>query len=93
MPVQTASEIQRVSDIQRIDNALQENNSYYAGLIQRLHNLGHRLKDTNVPEKMGKEASIPTGNGLIYDIETHLEYYRNHNANLETVINKLEELI
>lgn len=72
--------------------ALVEQNERYINLIGKIEKIGHKLKDTNVPEKaLVAERQKPCG--ALDEFGEQIERFRMNNGRLEETVMKLDSLI
>lgn len=67
-------------------------NERYVKIIQMLEGVGHRIKDTNSPEKEAQAERVAP-DGLLQKIEAELDYFESQNNRLENFYNKLLPLL
>lgn len=88
----TAATEQMPTEIDIIRQRLADLNNRLVSNIVFLEQIGHKVKDTNSPDKKesGEERAK---DGVLSEIDCQLDYYTSHNARIETLIEKLSRLL
>lgn len=82
------------TELDNIFQRLGDLNSRLINNLQSLDKIGHRIKNTNFPtETAANKAEIKEPDGTLQYIQLQLDYYVNHNAYLESIIEKLSKLL
>jgi len=83
---------QETTELERILNVLSNQNNDFVNVNLRLASIGHRAKNTSVPEKQSTQES-QSPDGLLQAIFLQLEFMRKHLCDLELATTKLSSLI
>jgi hypothetical protein len=89
----TVTQVAKETAIEGFLTRLSSQNSRFISNLQQLEKYGHKLVDTNTPEKESNGAEPHRGQGILHEIDRHLDYYTSHNVRLENILQKLSELI
>lgn len=88
-----STEKKEQTELQTILSLFESQTQRYSDTVSRLEKVGHRLKDTNVPQSVEKEMAAERPLGIVGSFYTGIDVIKRINNRMEEIVSKLDSII